>query len=173
MSERIQSARKPFKPTRSAIQDPRAPLPLPPARKLRTWTPPTCQRWAALHPSLGLLINLSVDREDALKFTNVKPAAQHLPASSWTRRNSGAGQGEAWTLQAHARTDRSLPVAGGKGRGFVILTAYAITASAIITRQAVEQIVGKRGQFTTGELVTVEESAGHVLSHAIFTRWQA
>jgi hypothetical protein len=37
----------------------------------------------------------------------------------------------------------------------------------------VEQIVGKRGQFTTGELVTVEESAGHVLSHAIFTRWQA
>ena len=59
-----------------------------------------------------------------------------------------------------------------KDAGFVILTAYAITASAIITKQAMEEIVGKHGEFTTGELVTVEESAGHVLSHAIFTRWR-
>ena len=63
------------------------------------------------------------------------------------------------------------PVA--KDAGHSIVAADANAASAIITRQAVEQIVGKRGQFTTGELVTVEESAGHVLSHAIFTRWQA
>lgn len=56
---------------------------------------------------------------------------------------------------------------------FLILTAYAITASAIVTQQAVEQIVGIQGEFTCGELVTIEKSAGHILSHALFTRWNA
>ena len=56
---------------------------------------------------------------------------------------------------------------------FIILTAYAITASAIVTRQAVEEIVGSAGQFECGELVTIEQSAGHILSHALFTRWNA
>lgn len=56
---------------------------------------------------------------------------------------------------------------------FIIMTAYAITASALLTHQAVEQIVGNRGKFESGELVTKEESAGHMVSHAIYTRWSS
>ena len=56
---------------------------------------------------------------------------------------------------------------------FIIMTAYAITASAVLTHQAVEQIVGNRGKFESGELVTKEESAGHMISHAIYTRWSS
>lgn len=56
---------------------------------------------------------------------------------------------------------------------FIIMTAYAITASALLTHQAVEQIVGNRGKFESGELVTKEESAGHMISHAIYTRWSS
>ncbi|MDD2521995.1 MAG: class I SAM-dependent methyltransferase [Anaerolineaceae bacterium] len=60
-----------------------------------------------------------------------------------------------------------------KDAKFLIMTAYAITASAVVTHQAVEQIVGKRGKLESGELITVDESAGNVLSHAIYTRWSA
>ena len=56
---------------------------------------------------------------------------------------------------------------------FIVMTAYAITASALVTHQAVEQIVGDRGKFESGELVTKEESAGHMISHAIYTRWSS
>jgi 23S rRNA (cytosine1962-C5)-methyltransferase len=56
---------------------------------------------------------------------------------------------------------------------FIVMTTYAITASAVVTHQAVEQIVGKKGKLESGELVSVDESAGHVLSHAIYTRWSA
>jgi len=60
-----------------------------------------------------------------------------------------------------------------KDAKFIVMTAYAITASAVVTHQAVEQIVGKKGKLESGELVSVDESAGHVLSHAIYTRWSA
>ncbi|MBP7213267.1 MAG: class I SAM-dependent methyltransferase [Anaerolineaceae bacterium] len=56
---------------------------------------------------------------------------------------------------------------------FIIMTAYAITASAVLTHQAVEQIVGNRGKLESGELVTKEASAGHMISHAIYTRWSS
>ena len=60
-----------------------------------------------------------------------------------------------------------------KDAKFIVMTAYAITASAVVTHQAIEQIVGKKGKLESGELVSVDESAGHVLSHAIYTRWSA
>lgn len=56
---------------------------------------------------------------------------------------------------------------------FVVLTAYAISASAVITTQAVEAIAGKQGSIETGELVMRDESAGHMLSHALFSRWKS
>jgi 23S rRNA (cytosine1962-C5)-methyltransferase len=56
---------------------------------------------------------------------------------------------------------------------FIVMTAYAITASAIVTHQAIEQIVGNQGKLESGELVSIDESAGHVLSHAIYTRWSS
>ena len=55
---------------------------------------------------------------------------------------------------------------------FVVLTAYAIQASALITYQAMqEMVVDHKGRITCGELATVEESGGHLLSHALFVRW--
>ena len=60
-----------------------------------------------------------------------------------------------------------------KDAKFIVMTAYAITASAVVTHQAVEQIVGKTGKLESGELVSIDESAGHVISHAIYTRWSA
>lgn len=55
---------------------------------------------------------------------------------------------------------------------FIVLTAYAIQASSVIAWQAMKALTtGLGGELTTGELITVEESAGHILSHALFSRW--
>ncbi len=55
---------------------------------------------------------------------------------------------------------------------FIVLTAYAIQASALVVYQALQSLMtGKGGALSAGELVTVERSAGHLISHAIFARW--
>lgn len=55
---------------------------------------------------------------------------------------------------------------------FVILTAYAIRASALTGYYALQEIVADLGgQTETGELTLVERSAGRLLSTAIFARW--
>jgi hypothetical protein len=59
----------------------------------------------------------------------------------------------------------------GNDADFLVITAYAIRASALLTEQAVVEVMGDRGKTETGELVTVEKSAGHVISHAMYTRW--
>ncbi|MEA4813261.1 MAG: class I SAM-dependent methyltransferase [Anaerolineaceae bacterium] len=59
----------------------------------------------------------------------------------------------------------------GEDADFLVITAYAIRASALLTEQAVAEIMGERGKSETGELVTVDSSAGHVISHAMYTRW--
>ena len=57
---------------------------------------------------------------------------------------------------------------------FIVLTAYAIRASALIIYYAMQDVVsGLGGNLTTGELVLVERSAGRLLSMAIFVRWRA
>jgi 23S rRNA (cytosine1962-C5)-methyltransferase len=57
---------------------------------------------------------------------------------------------------------------------FIILTAYAIRASALSIHYAVQEMVaGLGGSLTTGELVLTERSAGRLLSMAIFTRWSS
>jgi 23S rRNA (cytosine1962-C5)-methyltransferase len=56
----------------------------------------------------------------------------------------------------------------------VVLTAYAIPASALVIHQALQMMLAeKRGVYSTGELVTVERSAGRLISHAIYARWSA
>ena len=56
---------------------------------------------------------------------------------------------------------------------FICLTSYAIQASALVPHQALQEIVNDRGgQITSGELVTVEQSGGRILSHALYARWQ-
>jgi 23S rRNA (cytosine1962-C5)-methyltransferase len=57
---------------------------------------------------------------------------------------------------------------------FVILTAYAIRASALSAFYAMQEMTaGLEGEIDTGELALVERSAGRLLSTAIFARWGA
>jgi 23S rRNA (cytosine1962-C5)-methyltransferase len=57
---------------------------------------------------------------------------------------------------------------------FVILTAYAIRASALSAYFAVEEMTKDLvGKVETGELALIEQSAGRLLSTAIFARWSA
>ena len=56
---------------------------------------------------------------------------------------------------------------------FVVLTAYAIRASALSVHYALEEMVsGLGGSLESGELALVEKSAGRLLPCAIFARWQ-
>jgi 23S rRNA (cytosine1962-C5)-methyltransferase len=55
---------------------------------------------------------------------------------------------------------------------FVLLTAYAIRASALSIHYALQEMLsGLPGRIASGELTLNERSAGRVLSLAIFSRW--
>ena len=57
---------------------------------------------------------------------------------------------------------------------FVVLTAYAIRASALSVHYALqERLSNYGGTSEIGEMVIVEQSGGRVLSTAIFSRWAA
>jgi 23S rRNA (cytosine1962-C5)-methyltransferase len=57
---------------------------------------------------------------------------------------------------------------------FVVITAYAIRASALSLYYAVEEMLaGMGGRLAAGELALRESSAGRLLSTAIFVRWEA
>jgi len=55
---------------------------------------------------------------------------------------------------------------------FVVTTVYAVRASAIHVAQAMEDMMKDfRGKIDMGELVTREQSAGRLLSQAVYARW--
>jgi 23S rRNA (cytosine1962-C5)-methyltransferase len=55
---------------------------------------------------------------------------------------------------------------------FICLTSYAIQASALIPHQALHETVrGLGGQIDSGEVISVDRSQGHILSHALYSRW--
>ncbi len=55
---------------------------------------------------------------------------------------------------------------------FVIVTVYAVRASAIHVAQAVDEMMQKyKGETDSGELVTREKSANRLLSQAVYARW--
>ncbi|HVN16875.1 MAG TPA: class I SAM-dependent methyltransferase [Anaerolineales bacterium] len=57
---------------------------------------------------------------------------------------------------------------------FVVATIYAVRASAIHISQALEEMMfGFGGELDAGELVTREQSAGRLLSQAVYARWSA
>ncbi len=57
---------------------------------------------------------------------------------------------------------------------FVIVTVYAVKASAIHLGQALQEMMsGHGGRVDDGELVTRETSAGRLISQAVYARWQA
>jgi 23S rRNA (cytosine1962-C5)-methyltransferase len=56
---------------------------------------------------------------------------------------------------------------------FVVMTAYAIRASALSLYYGLEEMMkGVNGSIEVGELVTKDSSAGRLLSMAIFGRWR-
>jgi 23S rRNA (cytosine1962-C5)-methyltransferase len=57
---------------------------------------------------------------------------------------------------------------------FVVITAYAIRASALSVYYALdEMLAGRPGRLSAGELALVERSGGRLLSTAIYARWSA
>ncbi len=57
---------------------------------------------------------------------------------------------------------------------FICLTSYAIQASALVTHQAIQEIVKDLGgSIESGELVTVERTGNHILSHSLYSRWSS
>ncbi len=57
---------------------------------------------------------------------------------------------------------------------FVVLTAYAVKASAVTLYYAMSEMMAKyKGSTAAGEVVLQDSSAGRLLSTAIFARWSA
>lgn len=57
---------------------------------------------------------------------------------------------------------------------FMIVTVYAVRASAIHVAQAVDEMMKKfKGTLDSGELVTREKSVNRLLSQAVYARWSA
>lgn len=57
---------------------------------------------------------------------------------------------------------------------FAVLTAYGINSSALSLRYALDEMfAGYDGSVTAGEMGVIEQSAGRMLSSAIFSRWAA
>jgi 23S rRNA (cytosine1962-C5)-methyltransferase len=56
---------------------------------------------------------------------------------------------------------------------FVVNTVYAVRASAVHIAQAMDDMMkGFGGKIDMGELVTREQSAGRLLSQAVYARWE-
>lgn len=56
--------------------------------------------------------------------------------------------------------------------GFVVLTAYALRASALAMHNLVaESLSGQGGSVASGELALVEETSGRLLPTSLFSRW--
>lgn len=83
-------------------------------------------------------------------------------------------KGEVWEVY------KSLPDLLSACRGclskdplFVVTNLYAVRASAIHVAQAMEDMMaGFVGKIEMGELVTREQSAGRLLSQAVYARWE-
>ncbi|MDD5371192.1 MAG: class I SAM-dependent methyltransferase, partial [Anaerolineaceae bacterium] len=57
---------------------------------------------------------------------------------------------------------------------FVVMTAYAVKASSLTLYYALQEMVGDcKGLLTAGELVTQEQSAGRMISNAVYARWSS
>ena len=55
---------------------------------------------------------------------------------------------------------------------FIVTTIYAVRASAVHVAQALDEMMnGYEGKVESGELVIREQSAGRLLSQAVFARW--
>lgn len=56
---------------------------------------------------------------------------------------------------------------------FIVLTAYAVKASAVTLHYALDELMSGRGRVEAGEVVLQEKSAGRLISTAVFARWSS
>jgi 23S rRNA (cytosine1962-C5)-methyltransferase len=84
-------------------------------------------------------------------------------------------EGEVWDVFTHlAPLLRDCAGLLAPGRASLVLTTYAIRASALATDALVREcLAGRPGTTESGELAVVEESAGRLLPTSHFTRWIA
>jgi 23S rRNA (cytosine1962-C5)-methyltransferase len=114
--------------------------------------------------------------DDALKFVQreVRRGSQYDGIIIEPPKFGRGPKGEVWDVY------RSLPKLMeackqllGPQPLFVLLTLYAVPASAIHLQQILAEMTqAHAGEIDGGELVTREQSAGRLLSHAVYARWQ-
>jgi 23S rRNA (cytosine1962-C5)-methyltransferase len=135
--------------------------------------------WARDNQSLSRLndkpIRWIVD--DALKFVQreIRRGAQYDGILLDPPKFGRGPKGEVWEVY------KSLPHLFGLCRAvlsdtplFLIVTVYAVKASAIHLGQALQDVMPKsKGSVESGELVMREKSAGRLLSQAVFARWSS
>jgi 23S rRNA (cytosine1962-C5)-methyltransferase len=82
-------------------------------------------------------------------------------------------EGEVWDVFTHlAPLLRDCAALLAPGRSALVLTTYAIRASALATDGLVRECLEARGgMFESGELAVVEEAGGRLLPTSLFTRW--
>jgi len=136
-------------------------------------------KWASENLRLSRLADRPVRWivDDALKFVHreIRRGARYDGLIIDPPKFGRGPKGEIWKLE------ESLPVLLERCRAllsenalFVVLTSYAIRASALSLSNALQEIVaGQDGRITAGELAVVEQSAGRILATAIFARWSA
>ena len=81
--------------------------------------------------------------------------------------------GEVWDVFQHlAPLLRDCAALLASGPTALILTTYAIRASALATDALVREcLVGRRGAMESGELAVIEEAGGRLLPTSHYTRW--
>jgi 23S rRNA (cytosine1962-C5)-methyltransferase len=81
--------------------------------------------------------------------------------------------GEVWDVFQHlAPLLRDCAALLASGPAALVLTTYAIRASALATDALVREcLVGRRGSTESGELAVIEEAGGRLLSTSLYTRW--
>jgi 23S rRNA (cytosine1962-C5)-methyltransferase len=83
--------------------------------------------------------------------------------------------GEEWDVFRHlAPLLRDCAQLLAPGRAALVLTTYAIRASALATDGLVREcLAGRRGMTDSGELAVVEQSGGRLLPTSLYTRWMS
>ena len=82
-------------------------------------------------------------------------------------------EGEVWDVFLHlAPLLRDCAPLLSPGRAALVLTTYAIRASALATDALVREcLAGRPGRTESGELAVVEEAGGRLLPTSHYTRW--